>query len=280
MLPLFALVSVAFAGAPNEIRYTGRLKSYQTVVNGTVSMTFRFYYQETGGDPACTIGPVDVKVSSGIFNYGLKPNTVDWSKEEVWLETSIGTTAMRPRERMVSQPYALSAGNGVPAGTVIAYAGNNVPDGYLLCDGRPVSASQYPALFRAIGTTYGGNSSAFNLPDFRGMFLRGEGTYKATPGNPNHYESHPAYSTSTIYRSATLGTLQGDTIRNITGVVNGMPNGQMGTSGVFFRTTAVGNGNVTPGVGNSDLNFEASRVVPTANENRPANYAVKYCIKY
>jgi hypothetical protein len=29
-----------------------------------------------------------------------------------------------------------------------------------------------------------------------------------------------------------------------------------------------------------NLNFDASRVVPTANENRPVNYAADYYIKY
>jgi microcystin-dependent protein len=65
---------------------------------------------------------------------------------------------------------------GVPAGTVNAYAGNTIPDGWLSCNGFVVSRSQFPELFRAIGTTYntGGESgSEFRLPDLRGEFIRG-----------------------------------------------------------------------------------------------------------
>mgnify|MGYP000014694112 CR=1 FL=1 len=63
----------------------------------------------------------------------------------------------------------------VPPGTVMAYAGTTVPEGYLLCDGSSVSRTTYANLFAAIGTIYGtgDGSTTFNLPDYRGLFLRG-----------------------------------------------------------------------------------------------------------
>jgi microcystin-dependent protein len=63
----------------------------------------------------------------------------------------------------------------VPPGTVMAYAGTTVPDGYLLCDGSSVSRATYSKLFESIGATYGSGdgSTTFNLPDYRGVFLRG-----------------------------------------------------------------------------------------------------------
>ena len=62
---------------------------------------------------------------------------------------------------------------GPPSGTVIAWTTNNVPVGYLECNGASVSTATYPELYAAIGNTYGGDSSNFNVPDFRGEFLRG-----------------------------------------------------------------------------------------------------------
>lgn len=63
----------------------------------------------------------------------------------------------------------------VPAGTVVAFAGPNIPDGWLVCNGSEVPQSSYPRLYQAIGNTYGapGNGSNFLLPDYRGLFLRG-----------------------------------------------------------------------------------------------------------
>jgi microcystin-dependent protein len=62
----------------------------------------------------------------------------------------------------------------LPAGTLIDYAGTVEPSGWLLCDGRAVSRTDYASLFAAIGTAYGtGNgSTTFNIPDFRGRFAR------------------------------------------------------------------------------------------------------------
>jgi microcystin-dependent protein len=63
----------------------------------------------------------------------------------------------------------------VPVGTVIAFAGVSVPDGWLLCNGAAISRSVYTRLFTAIDIAhgYGDNSTTFNLPDLRGRFLRG-----------------------------------------------------------------------------------------------------------
>src|SRR5699024_9741731 len=49
------------------------------------------------------------------------------------------------------------------------------PAGWLKCNGRAVSRTIYADLFAAIGTSFGNGdgSTTFNLPDFRGEFLRG-----------------------------------------------------------------------------------------------------------
>ena len=62
-----------------------------------------------------------------------------------------------------------------PVGTVIWYAADAIPTGYLECAGATVSRSTYSALFAVIGTVYGAGdgSSTFKLPDLRGEFVRG-----------------------------------------------------------------------------------------------------------
>ncbi len=77
---------------------------------------------------------------------------------------------------LLAVPYAKAAGNGNPSGTVITFAGavSKLPRGYLICDGRTLNIADYPELFEAIGTAWGGNGSTnFRLPDLRGRFLRG-----------------------------------------------------------------------------------------------------------
>lgn len=79
--------------------------------------------------------------------------------------------------------------DGVPTGTIIAYAANSAPDGYLLCNGATVSRTTYADLFATIGTTYGtgDGSTTFALPNLEDKFIMGSataGTVKAA-GLPN-----------------------------------------------------------------------------------------------
>ena len=70
-----------------------------------------------------------------------------------------------------------------PSGTILPFGGDKVPNGWLLCDGRSLSAQEYPRLYSAIATNWGGGFSGaagevtktgdFNLPDLRGVSLRG-----------------------------------------------------------------------------------------------------------
>jgi hypothetical protein len=43
----------------------------------------------------------------------------------------------------------------VPAGSVLAFAGDTAPSGFLICDGSAVSRSTYEDLFIAIGENHG-----------------------------------------------------------------------------------------------------------------------------
>lgn len=76
-----------------------------------------------------------------------------------------------------------------PIGTIFAFAGNDIPSGYLPCNGSAISRETYADLFAVIGTTYGtGNgSTTFNLPNLTDKFIQGSdtaGTVKSA-GLPN-----------------------------------------------------------------------------------------------
>ncbi|WP_459875273.1 phage tail-collar fiber domain-containing protein [Campylobacter concisus] len=162
--------------------------------------------------------------------------------------------------------------DGLPIGAYLSYPSQKtIPAGFLIADGRSLKKAEYTELFDVIGYTYGGSGQNFNLPNFAdGKFMRGIG------GN-----------------AAALGTAQQDAIRNITGEINTsseayeynnpsfFENGNYLAKGVFSkiarensrRPTLNANGKSETWV------FDASRVVPTANENRPLNMAVVVIIK-
>lgn len=104
----------------------------------------------------------------------------------------------------------------------------------------------YPELFALVGG---------HTPDLRGLFLRGHG------GN-----------------SAGLGEQQGDAVRNVTGTVFslGMANGGTGPFWSYVDGHfGIGSGSYSK----HTTRFDLSRVVPTADENRPVNMAVRYLVR-
>jgi len=83
------------------------------------------------------------------------------------------------------------AGSGlVPSGTIFPYAGVTWPAtnmDFLLCDGRLIPNSEYPALYSAIGNAYGSSGGQFRVPDLRGRFLVG-GTGSASASDTSRID--------------------------------------------------------------------------------------------
>jgi microcystin-dependent protein len=54
-------------------------------------------------------------------------------------------------------------------GQIALFPNNQVPEGWLLCNGQQLSVQQNTALFELIGAKFGGNgTTAFNLPNLQG----------------------------------------------------------------------------------------------------------------
>ena len=90
--------------------------------------------------------------------------------------------------------------------------------------------------------------------------------------------------TMTRHSSDRLGVVQGDGIRNITGnlpIGNNVGSASnLAITGAFtYFTPANVQGYATTDSNNVRVSFNASLVVPTASENRPANTAVRYLIR-
>ena len=155
--------------------------------------------------------------------------------------------------------------SGVPVGTIIAWGGLTPPAGYLECAGQIVKRTIYKDLFQAIGTVWGTTAGDdFKLPDFKSAarFLRSRSDTKQ------------------------VGLIEEDAIRNIKGSLPHLASISTAAdlTGVF-RTGALD----TPVTSTRYLNsavgtypstvMDISLQVPTADENRPKNAVVMYCIK-
>ncbi len=144
------------------------------------------------------------------------------------------------------------------------FPSDRIPTGWLAFDDirTRVTETAYPELYRLLVAKYG---SIQNVPQAEDRFIRNAGNGLA------------------------VGTKQGDAIRNITGKIDSgnRSNEQLFDTaipeGAFGIDKARKNWTYDAGDGGNDrpsaLTFDASRVVPTADENRPKALVLKLCIK-
>lgn len=154
---------------------------------------------------------------------------------------------------------------GTPVGTIIPWATSKVPAGFLAADGSAVSRTDYPRLFAVIGTIYGaGNgSTTFNLPDLRGIFLRGIDNGKGI--DPEGVKR-------------TVGSIQKDAFQGHWHSGGGNPpKGDMeGWSDIRQDFSPL----TTLALVSDPCTDNKNGEPRTASETRPQNIAVLYAIKY
>lgn len=170
----------------------------------------------------------------------------------------------------------------VPTGAVVPFAMNAAPTGWLAADGSAVArsgVSGYPALFAAIGTTYGAGdgSTTFNLPDLRGYFVRGAGT-NSDGKAAGTFGAKQADAVIAHTHSGTTGNDSPDHTHSANGI-GGSWGGGDGFGGPAQTLQSVGN---TSGASTRHQHaFTTSSQSPAgATETRPANIALLYCIKF
>ena len=153
-------------------------------------------------------------------------------------------------------------GGGIPAGTINTYAGSTAPSGWLEANGAAISRTTYAVLYAAIGNSFGpgDGSTTFNLPDLRGVFVRG---WDHGAGR----DPDAASRTALLSGGATgnnVGSYQADEFKSHTHTIRWMPNeGAAGNNkhafeGAYPYTTSVAGG----------------------NETRPKNVYLMYIVKY
>lgn len=188
--------------------------------------------------------------------------------------------------------------SATPAGTIEAFGGpaTSLPDGWLLCNGSPVSKTAYPDLFAAIGTAFGGNATQFNLPNTRGRFLRGISETNGgadddraarfsfyTGGNTgNTVGSYQNENLKTHKHSAgsLRTTTDGNHQHSITMGREGDDSKQGNSADEWTLSTTNTDTKYTNYAGNHDHTVTGDTGNTGGNETRPDNVGVFFIIKY
>ncbi len=109
---------------------------------------------------------IDVALTPGVLKSTISSYVSGTTEYATTAETTAGThttKAVTPAGLKAALP---TLGTANPTGTIITFATQTPPTGYLKCDGSTVSRTIYATLFGVIGTTYGiGNgATTFTLP--------------------------------------------------------------------------------------------------------------------
>ncbi len=161
-----------------------------------------------------------------------------------------------------------------PVGTVVAFAGDTAPSGWMLCNGSSISRTTYSALYAVVANRFGSaDASNFNVPDFRGRFLRGR---DGGVGRDEDRNSRAAMAASGATGDA-VGSVQDDLFKSH----------NHSYSDIYFSENTGGTGTYTNGKGSGDSDtdnepWEIGRTSGSSggNETRPENANVNYIIKY
>lgn len=177
----------------------------------------------------------------------------------------------------------------VPVGTVISWAGyvKSIPENWKVCDGRSLNKKKFPALFEAIGTYWGGDGSPkFNLPDLRGLFLRGVDA--GSNRDPDVGKRIPSKAGN---KPSAVGSIQDDSFQNHAHENDKHTHITKRRTGGYSHYYASGSNHivephfVSTGVDNATVVIKgASRYNPvgplkTGRETRPKNAYVFFIIK-
>ncbi|MEG5833968.1 phage tail protein [Enterobacter kobei] len=154
--------------------------------------------------------------------------------------------------------------NNDMVGMLAAFAANSAPTGWLAADGSAVSRTTYARLFSRIGTIYGsGNgTTTFNLPDGRGVFLRG-------------FDAGRGLDSGRVF-----GSYQEDSVKTIDLRFYGRQGSGTGSRTVF---SVENNRNAlyTTGISQDDGSVQpAFQQIGSTSENRVKNLSQLMCIKY
>lgn len=160
--------------------------------------------------------------------------------------------------------------------------------GWLFCNGNTVSRTEYAGLFAVIGTAHGAGdgSSTFNLPDYRGIFLRGvDNGQKRDPDAASRTASNPGGATGdnvgSMQRSATARPVTADFTTSTNGdhthTVAHIPHSDSSYA-VAGSYQAIWNGGsaYTANAGIHDHTIDSGGDA----ESRPVNTYVNYIIKF
>ena len=148
----------------------GEVLSYEGGQNADVVTTL--YLEKTSISVTANADPYPSAYMQRVLKEGLGAEQFNWQD----FSSLSGKTNKELLVEIQSLQAQIASLQPAPAGSIMIWPSNTIPTGWHLCDGSSMSRTDFASLFSKIGTTFGSNdSSSFNLPDMRGLYVAGRG---------------------------------------------------------------------------------------------------------
>jgi microcystin-dependent protein len=134
---------------------------------------------------------------------GVESNALSYAQIEPHIRTYMDEEFSEPNptqtdpNAQAKSDQTQSTNTNIAVGTVLMYAGDKIPEGFLRCDGKEISRKKYKALYAAIGDKYGAGDGekTFNLPNMRTLIpINEDGDVKVGKGSAKETETDATYA--------------------------------------------------------------------------------------
>lgn len=198
-------------------------------------------------------------------------NAIEEKQDGIYVETvNVSEEEGNALEKKTDGLYVSQVGGSSPIGTIIAYAGENIPAGFLLCDGRELLISDYQKLYEVIGqlpACQSENEGYFKLFDLRGKF---------TQGANNNLGENIAAGLPNI--TGTLGAMQSGTFNGAFSRENYVNDWANGNKNYHYNVSFDAADGETDTNGNLKTD-ESTKVFGKSNTVQPPAITVNFIIK-
>ncbi|MBS1536364.1 MAG: tail fiber protein [Bacteroidetes bacterium] len=264
------------------------------IIPAPTSVDFKVYYTDNLGTVVYSYGPL----SAAAVNYNATTGEISYimtgiSKTRKSLTAKVfldgSGTAFESKEF-----YTSSANTNPPIGTIIPYYGTAASvaalnlGGWFLCDGTSIASISADVLFPDEKTTLQSIIGSANLPDLRGLFLRGIDPAGGTQYDPDADRAVGNVQDDAFQNHTHTGVYAASATNNASGNVSL----SVGTTGTSAATSGSGGPTVVTSVSvsgdthshsitnvNNNTTSTSNSANANATETRPVNAAVNYLIK-
>lgn len=222
----------------------------------------KFTYANTYGDGSTTYPKLQVNGT----NYIMRRADGNYLQSGEWGNNATLTFLFDGTDFILPAGSGSSRGSGVPLGTILAIHSNQVPDGYLPCNGVQFDTAQFAALYALLGDDH--------TPDLREVTLRGIGHNGTYVFDNTETDPSTGLAGTQNHDEYTLGQFKDDQLQNHRHTLFSNPNTGSAPGASWYSTDCGGNNNFVDGTLYTSYNGGRGGTV-TRGKSVGVNYIIK-----